>query len=429
MSSRRQFLAGSVAVTVALAGCLGSDDGDDDDHSDESDAHGDNGDDSNGNGTGWGGDEPTDWVSAEFADEEWIHSVVRLSTLTGYERFTGDDEFMELGDILGVSLDEVDLLVTAETDARYTTTFVGAFDPDAVTETLGGDERLSEEGSYEGYDIYDVGDAGEHSPADFEGDYLAVGENSVVIASGREFLEATTDTAHGDRSSLTETDDTSETLNEALAVDDIVFQQTEDTPGDSAVAVGYDVDATESTVSEVVLTEDSDDATAFNEAVESATWFDEVGIEDIEVNRDESMVTLTGVHPTDQFGTDGPPNELETVVVLLQWVVDRLHETTGETPPTAPQVAFDFSYDENAEELVVTHTAGDQFTAGNVTVEGEGFDGVGSTWADLGDVEADASVLAGDRIELVNVESTFSLDIVWQEEDRSAIIASRQGPD
>ena len=118
-------------------------------------------------------------------------------------------------------------------------------------------------------------------------------------------------------------------------------------------------------------------------------------------------------------------------------------DSTEESTPAAPQVAFSFEYDGGAADgsdtgvVTITHTGGDNVDAAALTVRGGGIvapSGAqpavttsGTTWATATGV---SSVTAGDSV-TVGVASDCEISLVWEDpdDDMSATLAEYDGPD
>ncbi|WP_267639633.1 hypothetical protein [Haloarchaeobius amylolyticus] len=115
------------------------------------------------------------------------------------------------------------------------------------------------------------------------------------------------------------------------------------------------------------------------------------------------VLLATGTIPTENFDllTDGDPGE----------------RTTRGT--RAPQVQFDFEYDPDAGEVVITHYGGDELQAANLTVRLEG-EATAAQWA-----QTHESVQAGDAltVDVSGAESGAAIQIVWAEDGVSSVLA------
>lgn len=99
------------------------------------------------------------------------------------------------------------------------------------------------------------------------------------------------------------------------------------------------------------------------------------------------------------------------VAVVGSFVLGLGQRTT--TP--APQVSFDFEWDADAEELTITHAAGDAIRADRLFVRGGSLD---SSWRDLGGrgsstVGGAPAITAGDSV-TVEVSPGTTLRLLWQ---------------
>ena len=120
------------------------------------------------------------------------------------------------------------------------------------------------------------------------------------------------------------------------------------------------------------------------------------------------------------------------ITVILAAVIAAFVFGLADSSESAPQVSFNYDYDEDAQDLRVTTISGDRFTASQVTFEGVDFTEVGETWADVAGspTTGDSRIGAGGSVTL-DAQPTFDLDIVWRSADgeSSTILGSRSGPD
>jgi FlaG/FlaF family flagellin (archaellin) len=126
------------------------------------------------------------------------------------------------------------------------------------------------------------------------------------------------------------------------------------------------------------------------------------------------------------------------ITVILAAVIAAFVLGLGDTSDPGPQVSFDYNFDEdngtNPGTLDITVSSGDSFEAQLITFEGTGFDSPGQRFneADADNKLQPGSVVrAGERAQLVGVDTDFELDITFTSEDGqdSSIIATRTGPD
>lgn len=103
------------------------------------------------------------------------------------------------------------------------------------------------------------------------------------------------------------------------------------------------------------------------------------------------------------------------------------NETDG-TASLPPNPSFAYTYDAAEETLIMDVTGGDSFSANRVSVTGEGLTSEGY-WYEFGEAAPEETMSAGDTIE-IDVESDFSLELIWESEDGAESILSRShGPD
>ncbi len=112
------------------------------------------------------------------------------------------------------------------------------------------------------------------------------------------------------------------------------------------------------------------------------------------------------------------------ITVILAAVIAAFVLGLGDTNDVAPNVSFDYDYDETNTALDVTVTSGDTFDAERVSFEGD--DG-GVTV----DTDFSSQVTSGDTAELSSVSSGETVRIIWTSEsgDTSSEIGSFSGPD
>ena len=97
----------------------------------------------------------------------------------------------------------------------------------------------------------------------------------------------------------------------------------------------------------------------------------------------------------------------------------------GQEEVRAPQVSFGFDFDMDAETVTITHEAGDTVQAGNlfvVTEEGS------QNWASLSEnLSPTEDVAAGSRV-TTTVDAGETTRVVWESENRSAVLAEERAP-
>lgn len=127
------------------------------------------------------------------------------------------------------------------------------------------------------------------------------------------------------------------------------------------------------------------------------------------------------------------------ITVILASIVGVFVLDLGEETETAPQVAFDYEFNENANiDLTVTHLSGDTFEANTVEFTGVGLDQgaedyQNKAWHEIDpddDFEAGDEIDAGDAVTLEELPDDFELDIVWSspDTDLSDTIGGTSGP-
>jgi hypothetical protein len=103
------------------------------------------------------------------------------------------------------------------------------------------------------------------------------------------------------------------------------------------------------------------------------------------------------------------------VLLVLAAVVGAFVLGLGDSATVAPDTSFTYDYNPETGELTVTVAGGDTVEPDQVTLDGEGFDGVGSTWGQMSGTTG--TVAPGDEVTLTGVEQDFRLEIRWQSED------------
>lgn len=103
------------------------------------------------------------------------------------------------------------------------------------------------------------------------------------------------------------------------------------------------------------------------------------------------------------------------VLLILATVVGAFVLGLGDSATVAPDTSFTYDYNPETGELTVTVAGGDTVEPDQVTLDGEGFDGVGSTWGQMAGTTG--AVAPGDEVTLTGVEQDFILEIRWQSED------------
>jgi len=129
--------------------------------------------------------------------------------------------------------------------------------------------------------------------------------------------------------------------------------------------------------------------------------------------------------PNDDSSDDDPADETTTD-----------GSTDDDSRTTAPSVAVSFDYmvgDGSGGELTITHTSGDTVRAGSLVLRGQFGAASGGTWLDYGggasgDVGGDPAVVAGDSV-TVSAGSDYELNVVWEGEGTSAVLAADEGPE
>jgi len=408
MPTRRETVIGSVAAaTVALAGCVDSLPG------------GGGSDEPSGGG---GTDEPVaaDWIADWVSGDRLSVRVQRPSQLAAVDEldYNGNPFAPTIGD--GDIDLQVNLFGGFEGDAFV---FIGSFDNESILDVLDesspSEGQLEKDGTYSGYDMY--------SPADESGSSIVGVNDGTVIIANRTRGESIIDASQDDGARLVDTDSQFGQLYEGFEGEDLYQLQRFEAESDVVVGTAATFDGDETELRLVVDHPDAESVEEFGE--DTATALSEQGLTDVAIETDGTRLRVTGTRQTSSLSSPGAfDNQLPAQFTP---VLRRYTEDPPQEQPVAPQVSFDYDYDEEAQTLTVTVMSGDTFTAGQVTVEGSGFDAVGAPWADLAGVAPSSTVSAADRIQLQKVAPDVELDLVWTAADgnESAIIGTFAGPD
>lgn len=395
MPSRRDVIAGSTAAaTVALAGCLDS------------------------LVSSGGSDEQTttDWIAETVFGDTPVR-VERPAELAAIGAFEYESLFV--GELPGLADGDVDLVVAGR-DGPFV--LLGSFEAGTVVD---GFEELSagdtqSDGSYGGYDVYtDIRIEGSDGAL-----LLGVDDGTAVVATERPRLETTVDASHGDATLLVDVDSRFEQLQAEF--DGAPFYQVQRPDSERDVLLGVEAAIDEEETQVTLLTVHADATGAETFAGDAPDVLAGQSLVDTSVEVDGATVRVTGTRPTSEItGT-------ESVAGLFGPVL-RYFGDSGVGEPIPPQVAFEFDYDDDEGTLTVTVQSGDTFTAGQVTVQGSGFEAVGASWDELaldGKMTAESTVAAGDQVQLESVAPDVVLEFVWTAADGgdSAIVATFTGP-
>lgn len=133
------------------------------------------------------------------------------------------------------------------------------------------------------------------------------------------------------------------------------------------------------------------------------------------------------------------------ITVILAAVIAAFVLGLGDTSNPAPQVSFDYDYDQNdstsatqgfnntkstAGQLKITVSTGDRVNSERITFEGEGLARSGRSWSNT--INTSSTVLGAGTSTTIGINSTaFELDVVFTSEggQDSSIISTRTGPD
>jgi flagellin-like protein len=135
------------------------------------------------------------------------------------------------------------------------------------------------------------------------------------------------------------------------------------------------------------------------------------------------------------------------ITVILAAVIASFVLNLGQGTETTPQTTIDVDYDSNDDDLTISHNGGDPLRVDELYIRGSGLGLSGVTddqsWDKLdgktnvgsviasGSIEGKSAVVAGDSLELTDVDSAYELDVVWQsvDTDSSATLFEDDGPD
>jgi hypothetical protein len=153
-----------------------------------------------------------------------------------------------------------------------------------------------------------------------------------------------------------------------------------------------------------------------------------------ERERARRLVESTSVNQQGRTVTIRNTNGAEAAVLGMGAIVGSFVLGLGNTPSaTAPQVAFEFEYDEANRALRITHTSGDHVAASQVYVRGSG--APTGSWQALGgsasgEIDGGPAVVAGDSLTLSDVGPDHEVSVVWESADggMSATLAQGSGP-
>jgi len=136
------------------------------------------------------------------------------------------------------------------------------------------------------------------------------------------------------------------------------------------------------------------------------------------------------------------------ITVILAAVIASFVLGLGDQQETAPNVSFDFEYDESASELTVTKSGGDAVDGANIYIRGSN---IASAWvsstydstnsiddyttgssADLeytGGYSSGGELGAGQGLLLKNLGPAYEITLVYEDGDTSEELQSDSGPD
>lgn len=331
----------------------------------------------------------------------------------------------------------------------------GSFDAAAIRaefEADVDDDTLAEAGwSYEGYEGYHVEEAVESWNPESDGDRyrsftVGLTDEHVVVGyvldeelRSDEAVETAIDTHGGDGTPYYESDDAVRALVDgvgdaemgagAVVDDDLLAEgiagadpEVRDALRDLTAfgvrtALGEDVET-----GLVLVYADADAVSA--DAIESLVddlreepTFDD-SVEDVSVAVDGRTVTVTATVDGETFweGVESPLRGTPTSARTAVGDEDADQPAT----PSVPMVALDFDYDSAAETVTITHTAGDDFDADAVSLDG--------------DVRADdvpgweGEVSVGDATDEIPLESGETVTVVWEDDGTTMVLGQFFAP-
>ena len=117
------------------------------------------------------------------------------------------------------------------------------------------------------------------------------------------------------------------------------------------------------------------------------------------------------------------------ITVILAAVIAAFVLGLGDTNDPAPNVSFDYDYNESNTSLDVTVTSGDEFSSDRVFFRGDS-DNSSSTWTTVSGTSV-VDVTAGDTVQVTGVEPEDTVRIVFESQsgDTSSEIGKFEGPD
>jgi len=115
------------------------------------------------------------------------------------------------------------------------------------------------------------------------------------------------------------------------------------------------------------------------------------------------------------------------ITVILAAVIAAFVLGLGDSSEPAPQVSFDYDYDNSSSELVVTVQSGDTFEATNAAVSVDG----SSTALDASTYSVSTIVSAGQSFTVQSVNDDSRVDITFTPDEggESSILGTFTGPD
>lgn len=108
------------------------------------------------------------------------------------------------------------------------------------------------------------------------------------------------------------------------------------------------------------------------------------------------------------------------VTVILSAVIGTaVFSIVGDVPDDSPQVSIEYDYNQTTDSVTISHTAGDEITAAQLSV-------VESGSSDDISLTTSGSVSAGDEIASGTYESGEEIHIVWESEDGETSVTLAQ---
>lgn len=161
-------------------------------------------------------------------------------------------------------------------------------------------------------------------------------------------------------------------------------------------------------------------------------------LEPIDESAEEMVEDAPGIEEMESPDVDGETATVETLLALPEegdphpitfeltqvdgaWLIVDL---VSEFEQVAPQVAFDIEFDDGGARI--SHVGGDAVSADELFVRGDGLGETGAWHELVDDVDAEEDVTAGQSI-TIEVEDEYTIDLVWEGDEHSAVLYSQSG--